>query len=127
MSSILLQFALDDVVDVSSPDLTSIPHSRASKDPRANRLDGTLPLCREICRSYVLNQHTTLGCLGVSRRRCSGHAQDAFRCAAACFFSSSGLAADTSESSILTRSGALLVLGRQSDALQWLRTFCCVV
>ncbi len=35
-SSVLSQLALDDVVDGSSPDLTSIPHSRASKKPRAN-------------------------------------------------------------------------------------------
>jgi hypothetical protein len=35
-SSILSQLALDDVVDGSSPDLTSIPHSRASRKPRAN-------------------------------------------------------------------------------------------
>jgi hypothetical protein len=36
-SSVLSQLALDDVVDGPSPDLTSIPHSRASKEPRANQ------------------------------------------------------------------------------------------
>jgi hypothetical protein len=35
--SVLSQLALDDVVDGSSPDLTSIPHSRASKTPRPNQ------------------------------------------------------------------------------------------
>jgi hypothetical protein len=35
-ASVLSQFALDDVVDGSSPNLTSIPHSRISRRPGAN-------------------------------------------------------------------------------------------
>jgi hypothetical protein len=34
-SSVLSQLARDDVVDGSPPDLTSFPHSRASRKPRA--------------------------------------------------------------------------------------------
>jgi hypothetical protein len=36
-SSVLSQLVLDDVVDGSSPDLTSIPHSRVSEKLRANQ------------------------------------------------------------------------------------------
>jgi hypothetical protein len=36
-TSVLSERALDDVVDGSSPDLTSLPHSRVSKQPRTNQ------------------------------------------------------------------------------------------
>ena len=41
-SSVLSQLALDAVVDGSSPDLTSLPHTRASKKPRGEPIPKTL-------------------------------------------------------------------------------------
>jgi hypothetical protein len=55
-SSVLSQFALDDVVDGSSPDLTSIPHSRASKKPRANQIE-------EISDDHILEVYGCSECL----------------------------------------------------------------
>jgi integrase len=48
-SSILPQLALDDVVDGSSPDLTSIPHSRASNTPSTHHT-GLLRVERSLAR-----------------------------------------------------------------------------
>ncbi len=60
------------------------------------------------------------GCLGVSEVMEADTSEF-------CFSSSSGLTADTPESSILAGPVALLVLGRRLDTFQWLRTFCCVL
>jgi hypothetical protein len=55
-SSVLSQLALDDVVDGFSPDLTSLPHSRASKKPRANQCS-TARTVRVIPPHHAITTH----------------------------------------------------------------------